>query len=80
MAHFRATIHGSRGESSRLGTKASGLITVTNGRDLGVQVCAIVDAQGDDCFEVFATSGSNNRASPRLIAVVRPSGVKLAKP
>ena len=28
MAHFRATIQGSRGEASRLGTRSSGLQTV----------------------------------------------------
>ena len=38
MAQFRGTIQGSRGETSRLGHKTSGLLLQANGWDLGAEV------------------------------------------
>jgi hypothetical protein len=70
MAHFRGTIKGSRGLASRLGTTNSGLIVTANGWDAGVRVEGQSGSPGD-VFYVYATGGSHNGASPRLIAVVR---------
>jgi hypothetical protein len=60
MARFRGTIKGpGAGASiSRLGSKASGLITNANGWDVGVRVEARVVA-GKDTFDVHLTGGSN---------------------
>lgn len=69
MAQFRSTINGSRGEASRLGTKASGIRTETNGWTGGVTVIAqhhdknhpASEARGvgeHDSFEIYATTGS----------------------
>ena len=60
MAQFRATISGGRGEVSRLGSKASGVLTEANGWNSGVKVVGYVDDQGNDVFDIFATSGSSH--------------------
>lgn len=61
MAQFRATIEGSRGMASRLGTKKSGLDVRINGWNDGLRVTAYFDEEtGKDVFEVFRTGGSND--------------------
>jgi hypothetical protein len=60
MAHFRAVIQGNRGESSRLGSKASGIDASVNGWTCGVAVRAAYDPITDsDYFKIFRTTGSN---------------------
>jgi hypothetical protein len=68
MAHFRATIQGSRGLASRLGGKKSGLVVCANGWGLGVKVYATY-SKDDDCdmFEVYLTGGSNGVGSDKLV-------------
>lgn len=58
MAHFRGSIHGCRGEASRLGSKKSGLVTRANGWDGGVTVNLYVDGDGNNCAYVTLTNGS----------------------
>jgi hypothetical protein len=61
MAHYRAVIHGSRGEASRLGTKKSGIKAIVNAWDIGVTVEARYE-NGANIFRVYKTGGSNNGA------------------
>ena len=60
MARFRATIKGSKGEASRLGTAKSGLVVNVNGWNVGVRV-TIGDEDGQDVIHVHRTGGSNNK-------------------
>lgn len=59
MAQFRATIQGNRGEVSRLGTKASGMLATINGWNVGVFVEAGTTREGEDTITVCVTGGSN---------------------
>jgi len=69
MSHFRGTVQGSRGKVSRLGGKDSGVTTECNGWDRGVRVVSRVDALGD-CFDIYATSGSDSGGLGVKIATV----------
>ena len=60
MAHFRGTVKGIKGETSRLGSPKSGLQVSCNGWNSGIRISAIVDTNGKDQFTVYKTSGSNN--------------------
>ena len=57
MAHFMVTAGGSRGDTSRLGSKSSGLFATLNGWDGGVRVSLYHD-NGQDMARVTLTSGS----------------------
>jgi hypothetical protein len=59
MAHFRATIQGSRGEASRLGGMSSGITARVNGWSGGVRVEAAHEGD-EDHFRIFATKGSGH--------------------
>jgi hypothetical protein len=59
MAHYRGVLQGSRGSTSRLGTKSSGLYAILSGWDVGVQV-TIQHEDGKDVIYVRKTGGSNN--------------------
>lgn len=58
MAHFRATIKGARGESSRCGTKNSGIHASVNGWHIGCDV-DITHEKRRDVVEVRLTNGSS---------------------
>jgi len=61
MVRFRGIIEGNRGETPRLGTKASGFYARIDGWNKGITVRAWYDeATGEDMFEVHLTGGSNN--------------------
>jgi len=77
MAQFYAQIQGNRGAASRMGSKDSGIWSHTRGWNSGVEVVGRVDEDGNDVFEVFATSGSNGGGSRRLIATVNTVGGKM---
>ena len=70
MARYRATIQGSRGETSRLGTAASGIRTDTNAWDVGVTVGSGTDGD-NDVFDIYATAGSNAASHSLYIGTVR---------
>lgn len=67
MARFRGTIQGCRGEASRLGGTETGIETRTNGWNSGVRVVGFVDDNGDDCFDIYITGGSNGSISSQRI-------------
>lgn len=58
MAQYRAVIKGSRGETSRLGHKSSGIRAEVNGWNLGILVYGWSDPEKGDVFEVYLTGGS----------------------
>lgn len=69
MAQFRATIQGTRGEASRLGSKQSGLTVTANGWNAGVRVVA-GHRNGVDTFDIYATGGSGYNSGHGLIATM----------
>jgi hypothetical protein len=73
MARFIARATG-RAETSatRLGSPASGIQADCNGWNVGVTVYgkAVTGSFDSDCFEIYATGGSNNHHSRKLIATV----------
>jgi len=61
MAHFYGSMQGSRGETTRCGTRNSGLYAHVRGWDIGCE--ALIE---QDCFEVDSisiriTGGSNSK-------------------
>lgn len=52
MAHWRGVMWGSKGETSRLGTKDSGLSAILSGWNGEVRVTLHVDEAGYDCYVV----------------------------
>ena len=67
MARFRGTVHGGRGEASRLGHH--GITTDANGWELGVNVDG-GSFGGSDHFTIYATGGSNERHRSHKVATV----------
>ena len=63
MARFRGTIHGQRGEASRLGTASSGLTVKANGWDLSGTV-SMFGPTDSDSVQLTLTTGSNGSDSP----------------
>jgi hypothetical protein len=58
MARFYASIKGSRGEATRLGTPASGIESHARGWSIGGSV-EMRDRDGSDVVDLALTSGSN---------------------
>jgi hypothetical protein len=73
MAHFYGRLHGSRGETTRCGTVASGISVSVNGWNLGIDVRMFVDEDGEDCAIVDLTGGSNSSATVKAIGVYKRS-------
>ncbi len=59
MAHYRGTVIGNRSETSRLGSKSSGLIVRANGWNIGGEI-ELNEIDGIDYVTFRLTSGSNN--------------------
>lgn len=71
MAQFRAKIKGIRGPASRLGSKASGILSDTNGWRSGVRVVGHTDSKGEDQFDVSITTGSGTGYELKFLGSVR---------
>ena len=69
MAQFKGTVEGNRGEASRLGSKANGMVTTCNGWNMGVTVVATHD-DGVDTFEIWQTGGSNRGNRDKLLTTI----------
>lgn len=62
MAHFLGSVKGARGETTRLGGKASGMLARAQGWNVGAEVfTGHAEQLGIDFADVTATSGSNGR-------------------
>ena len=59
MAHFYGEIQGSRGATTRCGTKNSGMDCHVRGWDIGVKLQLSHSEDGRDYIQVIATSGIN---------------------
>lgn len=88
MAHFYGTMQGNRGETSRMGSIASGITAHVRGWNSGLRVTGFVNSDGNDCFEVVVTRGSNDpspishlgeiREETDCIVWVKTDGTKIA--
>ena len=58
MAQFYASIQGNRGETTRMGTKSSGIEGHIRGWSVGIQIVGR-EIDEEDTFDVYLTSGSN---------------------
>lgn len=67
MAHFYASIKGSRGEATRIGTKNSGIQGHIRGWNIGAKVHCSVDKNGDDTVDIYLTSGSSGHKMSKHI-------------
>lgn len=70
MAHFIGIAQGNKGETSRLGTKNSGLKTIANGWDIGGEV-ELSHEDGMDVLRFYVTGGSNASGQKDLIYEVK---------
>ena len=70
MAHFIGALHGNRGSVTRLGTPNSGIQTIARGRNVGVNVLGLKEADGD-VFTIYANAGSNGRAAGFYVGEVK---------
>ena len=70
MARFRATIKGSRGEASRLGTAKSGLLVHVNGWNVGICIDVGVNENDQEVFHIYRTGGSNRPGFVESIALI----------
>jgi hypothetical protein len=69
MSRFYASINGERGEATRQGHKhISGHI---RGWHTGVRVYGYIDSAGNDCFDVYKTSGSTGSSSDEKITTIK---------
>lgn len=68
MAHFYASVHGSRETTAtKTGTKKSGMSAHVRGWNVGVDV-RLSHVNGKDVVQVYRTSGSNGGQTSQLIA------------
>jgi hypothetical protein len=70
MAHFYATMQGSAGVASRIGSANSGISAHPRGWHCGVLVNGRVE-DGEDVFYIYATGGSTGAQPSEPIGVVR---------
>lgn len=68
MAHFYGEVQGNRGETSRAGSRQSGIRSHTRGWDVGVRVICS-DDDGEDVCRVWLTSGSRGTLPSKLIGI-----------
>lgn len=69
MSHFYGNLKGCRGETTRCGTKGSGIRSHVRGWNVGCRVDCFVDEHGEDCVRVYITGGSNGRLEDKFIGV-----------
>ena len=67
MSHFYGSMQGGRGETTRTGTKNSGLSAHVRGWDFGVKV-EINHVKGENVVHVYKTGGSNGGAETLITA------------
>ncbi len=59
MSHFYGSMQGSRGETTRQGTKKSGIRAHIGGWDFGVKVIMYRNPEGNDVADIYLTCGSD---------------------
>jgi hypothetical protein len=74
MAQFYMTIRGSGADATKTGTKGSGGHAMVHGWDCGIIVDANHHSDGFDLFRIYATGGSNDPRTKKLVATVYRMG------
>ena len=69
MAHFYAEMQGSRGATTRCGTKNSGMDCHVRGWEVGAKL-KMTHKDGQDYIEVFVTSGSKAKTPDKLAGTI----------
>jgi len=69
MAHFYGELQGNRGETTRCGTKDSGMYAHIRGWDIGV-IVDIMHIEGKDVVKIYKTKGSNDPGQHKVIATL----------
>lgn len=69
MARFYSEIQGNRGTATRLGSAMSGIRARVQGWRVGVRIQGF-DLNGEDSFNIFATSGSGGHGYDALLGTV----------
>lgn len=59
MSHFYGSMQGNRGETTRQGTKGSGISAHIRGWNFGVKVIMYRNPQGNDVTDIYLTCGSD---------------------
>jgi hypothetical protein len=68
MAHFYATCQGNRGETSRTGSKSSGIVATASGWDIGGSIYLRYDPDlNTDVISLEVTHGSNRGNSGKHV-------------
>ena len=74
MARFYGSMTGqAKTAATRRGNAKVGVVAHIRGWEVGVRV-KVGDVNGQDCVEVYRTSGSLGRAADKLIAMVYQDG------
>ncbi len=68
MSRFYAEIQGNRGEATRGGSRS--IRGHIRGWNVGVEVVGTPDSDGVDEFVVYATGGSNDCGSRKVVATI----------
>ena len=76
MSHFYVSAEGQAGETTRAGSKRSGIHAHPRGWKTGVRVSGYHTDAGD-FFEIRATEGSSGYGPDRPIATILPDGTVL---
>lgn len=69
MAHFYGSMQGGRGETTRTGTKYSGMNAHVRGWNLGIKI-ELSHENGRDIVSVYQTGGSNGHGPRILLAQI----------
>ena len=69
MAHFYATIKGSRNTTlTKTGTKNSGMTAHIRGWDVGAEIVLTHEGNNQDLVRIYKTGGSSGASSRTLVA------------
>jgi hypothetical protein len=77
MSHFYGNMQGSRGETTRCGTQASGICADIRGYNIGVQTECFVDDDGEDKVRITLTGGTNAQCAARELGTFKRRGNKI---
>ena len=67
MAHFYMNAQGNRGETTRMGTKASGISAHVRTWSAGVDVSMLHTSEGEDVADIAITHGSNGPSASNFL-------------
>lgn len=65
MSRFYGNLQGDKGEATRCGHKT--ITSHVRGWDFGVRVTGYINNDGEDCFDIVLTSGSNGDGENKFL-------------